>query len=58
MRMRHIVICGLSGTTVIFHITYKGHYFLNKVIEYKIGGFIFSTASLETFLVIRSIEKV
>ena len=36
MRMRHIVICGLSGNTVFFYIHHKEHDFRKKnVIEHK-----------------------
>jgi len=30
MRMRHIVICGLSGCTLFFHIIHKWHDFQKK----------------------------
>jgi hypothetical protein len=36
MRMRHIVICGLPGTTTFFHITSQRHNFQKKkVIEHE-----------------------
>ena len=36
MRMRHIAICGLSGSTTFFHIILKkGMNFEKKVIEHK-----------------------
>jgi hypothetical protein len=57
MRMRHIVICGLPGCTVLFP-----HYVINgktktTIIEYKICALIFSTTSFsETFLILRRVE--
>ena len=30
MRMRHIVICGLPGSTVLYHISHKRHDFRKK----------------------------
>jgi hypothetical protein len=30
MRMRHIVVCGLSGSTILFHIIYEIFQFSNK----------------------------
>jgi hypothetical protein len=41
-RMRHIVICGLSVSTALFHIISKRHDFRKKVIEY-ISILIFGT---------------
>ena len=42
--MHRIVICGLHGSTVFFHISYKWHVFLKrKVAEYKMCVLIFST---------------
>ena len=35
MRMRHIVICGLAGTTKFFHIPPKRHDFRKDFIEHK-----------------------
>ena len=47
MRMRHIGICELSGSTIFFHISHKRYDFRNKkVIEHKMCALIFSTASL------------
>jgi len=44
MGMRHIAICGLSGSTILFHILIKGKIFGKKVIEHKMCVSIFSTA--------------
>jgi hypothetical protein len=41
--MCHIVICGLSGSTIFFHIISKCHYFQKKVTEHKMCILIFST---------------
>jgi hypothetical protein len=35
-RMRHTVICGLSVSTIFFHIYHKLHDFRRKVIKHKI----------------------
>jgi len=45
-RMRHIVICGLPGATVISHVISKnGKIFFSKVIEYKMWFyFVYSFA--------------
>jgi hypothetical protein len=42
MRMCHIVICGLFGSTIFFHVL-KGKIFEKKVIEHKTRVSIFST---------------
>ena len=42
VRMRHIVICGLSGSQHLSTFSHKRHDF-RKVIEYKIFVLIFST---------------
>jgi len=44
MRMRHIVICGLSGSTVCFHINFiNGTSYEKKVTAHKMFVLIFST---------------
>jgi len=44
MHMRHIVICGLSGSRTFFHIFLtNGMIFEKIVIEYKMCVFISST---------------
>jgi hypothetical protein len=43
MRMHHVVICGLLGSTVFFHIISKMAKFSKKVIEHKMCVLIFST---------------
>ena len=43
MRMRHIVVCGLSGPTVFFHILINGTILEKKVTEHKMCIVIFST---------------
>jgi len=53
MRMRPTVICGLSGSSVSFHIiSYTAWFSGNKkkVIEHKIWIFIFYTILSEIFL--------
>ena len=48
MRMHHIVICGLSGSSVFSHISHKRHNFQKKkkVMQHKLSIFIFSTISV------------
>ena len=43
MRMRHIVICGLSGSTVFSTLSHKGHHFRKEVTDHKMCVLIFST---------------
>jgi hypothetical protein len=43
MRMRRIVICGLSGSNLFPTLSRKQHNFRGKVIELKMCGLIFST---------------
>ena len=53
MRMRHIVICGLPGSTVFFHIVSLKAFFVagggeGIVIEHKMCVLIFSAILSET----------
>jgi hypothetical protein len=60
MRMRrvtYIVICGLSGPTMFFHISHKWHDFRKKVIEHKMCVLIFSTTLSEIFLILRILKR-
>jgi hypothetical protein len=44
MRMRRIVIFGLSGSAIFFHISSQTAGFTKKVTEHKMCVLIFSTA--------------
>jgi hypothetical protein len=58
MRMRHIVICGLSGSTVFFPIlAYKEQDILKKVIERRICVSFSAQLLSEIFLVLRRTER-
>ena len=53
---QYIVMCGLSGCTIVFP-----HYLMNGMIfgknnEHKMCGLIFSIRSSETFLILRRIH--
>jgi len=56
MRMRHIVVCSLSDSTIFFHFISQAAPFLNKVTEHKMCVLIFSTNFSETFLILRRIQ--
>ena len=54
MHMRHIVICGLSASTISFHIISKtARIFEKKLIEQKMWDLIFPTNLSETYLILR-----
>jgi hypothetical protein len=44
--MRHIVICGLSGSTAFYTLRYEWQNFLKKKILNIKGVWIFSTTSI------------
>jgi hypothetical protein len=55
MSIRHTVICGLSGSTIFFHIS-KVARFSRKVIELKMRVVMLSTNPSEKFLILRRME--
>ena len=55
MHMRHIVICGLYGSTRFFHIISKCCDILVQGIEHKICVLIFPTILSETLFNLRRI---
>ena len=58
MRMRHIVVCGLSGSTIFFHFLINGTILEKKVAEHKMCIVIFSTPFLsETSFMPRRNER-
>ena len=53
-----IVICGLTGCTIVFHIIPLMARFLGKnVIEHIMYVLIFTTTFAETFLILRIIQR-
>jgi len=42
--MRHIVICGLTGSTIFFQMSHKRQDFRKKLTEHKMCTLIFSTS--------------
>ena len=58
MRMRHIVICGLSGCAIFFHIISQTVWFYTKKLLYVKCAFWFSLQLLsEIFLIRRKIQR-
>ena len=56
-RMRHTVICGVSGSTTFSILSQKWQDFPKNIIEHKMCGFIFSTTLSKTFLILRRIQR-
>jgi len=57
VHMRHIVIYGLPGCAVFFHISHQRHDFLKKVIDHKMFVLIFSTTFVLYVFILRRIER-
>jgi len=58
MRMRHIVICGLSDSAVFFpHCLINSRIFVIRVIEHKMLVLIFSTNLPVPFLIAKRTER-
>ena len=53
MRMR-LIICGLFGFAVSFHISHKENDFRKEVIRHKICAFLSSTPLSETCFILRT----
>ena len=53
MRMRHIVICGLSGSTILFPFSHKRHDFREKKFLFQFSLELLS----EPFLILRRIRR-
>jgi hypothetical protein len=56
MRLRHIAIRSLSGSTIYFHVISHTAEFRKLVIEHKMCVLIFSKPLSETFLILRRTE--
>jgi hypothetical protein len=57
MRMRRIVIYGLSTSKIFFHIIPQKERFSKKGTKYRIFVSIFCTSLSETFFILRRIER-
>ena len=53
VRMRHIVVCGLSGAALFFTIISKQSNFPKTVMEHKMCVLINCTTLSQTFLILR-----
>ena len=54
----YIVICGLSGCTIVFpHYVINGSIFEKKIFNHKMSVLIFVTTFSETFLILRRIQR-
>jgi len=51
------IICGLSGSTLLFTWSHKRHDFHEKCLEHKIFSFIFCIILCEPFLILRRTER-
>jgi hypothetical protein len=52
--LRHIVTCGLPGSTIFFHASQTA---VQKVIEHKMCVLNFSTNLTETVIILRKTER-
>ena len=57
MYMHRIVICGLSDSTALFHITHKQHNFREKIIQRKMCVLFSLKLMPETFVILRRNER-
>ena len=55
--MRHIVICGLSGSIIFSTLPHKRHDFRKQIIDHKTCVLIFSTILSEMFLILRRMRR-
>jgi hypothetical protein len=58
MRMRHIVACGLSVSTIFFHIISKEGDFLKKFIQNKMFDFVLSRNLSGSFLKLKLLQDI
>jgi hypothetical protein len=57
MRVGHIVICGLSGSTLFFHVIPQTAQFSKNFTEHKVWFSSSSQISSATFLILRRTER-
>ena len=57
VRMRHIIICGLSRSTKFFRVCHKRYDFWNKGTEHKVCVLISIQLMAENFLILRRTER-
>ena len=57
MRLRHTVVCGLSGCTIFFYNTHKQHDFFKELLNIKCVFRFYLLLLYETFLILTTIER-